>query len=30
MKIAVLLATGYEEGESLFLADVLMRGGVCL
>ena len=27
MKIAVLLATGYEEGESLFLADVLMRGG---
>ena len=27
MKIAVLLATGYEEGESLFLADILMRGG---
>ena len=27
MKIAVLLATGYEEGESLFLADVLMRAG---
>ncbi len=27
MNIAVLLATGYEEGESLFLADVLMRAG---
>lgn len=27
MKIALLLATGYEEGESLFVADVLRRGG---
>lgn len=26
-KIAVLLATGYEEGESLFLTDVLRRAG---
>jgi len=25
-KIAVLLAEGYEEGESLFLIDILRRG----
>ena len=27
MKIALLLATGYEEGESLFAADILRRAG---
>lgn len=27
MKIAVLLATGYEEGESLFVVDILRRAG---
>ena len=27
MKVAVLLATGYEEGESLFVVDVLRRAG---
>ena len=27
-KVAVLLATGYEEGESLFLLDTLRRGGL--
>lgn len=27
MKIALLLATGYEEGESLFVADILRRAG---
>lgn len=26
-KIAIMLATGYEEGESLFLADILRRAG---
>ncbi len=27
-KVAVLLATGYEEGESLFLIDILRRGNI--
>lgn len=27
MKIAVMLATGYEEGESLFLVDIFRRAG---
>lgn len=27
-KVAILLATGYEEGESLFLLDTLRRGGL--
>ena len=28
MKIAVLLATGFEEGESLFVVDILRRAGL--
>ena len=26
-KVAVMLATGYEEGESLFVVDIIRRGG---